>query len=162
MKEHPIQGLMNTAMQSIKDMVDVNTIVGDAVTTPDGTVIIPVSKVAFGFAAGGGEYGGDIDFACSESCTCDSDDKDEDTAVIAPVKYPFAGGSGAGVSINPVCFLVVSNGNIKLLPIDCNQAIDKLLDMVPSLTNKIFELLGKKPAEVKVVYPENQSEAETF
>ena len=55
-EQHPIEALMTTAMQSIKEMVDVNTIVGDAVQAPDGTVIIPISKVNFGFAAGGGEY----------------------------------------------------------------------------------------------------------
>ena len=56
MIDHPIQGLMKTAMEAIKDMVDVNTIVGDAVETPDGNVIVPISRVSFGFLAGGSEY----------------------------------------------------------------------------------------------------------
>jgi len=141
MKDHPINGLMNTAMQSIKDMVDVNTIVGEAVSTPDGSVIIPVSKVAFGFAAGGGEYCGSIDFSGSDITVCDCND-DEDSAIITPVKYPFAGGSGAGVSIVPVAFLVINNGNIQLLPVDSNTTVEKLIDMVPNAFNKIYDLIS--------------------
>jgi sporulation protein YtfJ len=76
MEPHPIEELMKTAMESIKEMVDVNTIVGDAVQTVDGTVIIPVSRVSFGFAAGGGEY-------------AKGDNKNQDS------KFPFAGGSGS-------------------------------------------------------------------
>ncbi len=148
MKEHPICGLMTTAMQSIKDMVDVNTIVGEAVTTPDGSVIIPVSKVSFGFAAGGGEYCGDIDFSGTDVSVCDCENGETDTsAVITPVKYPFAGGSGAGVSISPIAFLVVANGNVQLLPVDSNTTVEKLVDMIPGAINKICDTLtgmGKK------------------
>jgi len=133
--EHPIQGLMSTAMNSIKEMVDVNTIVGDAVQAPDGTVIIPISKVSFGFAAGGGEY---------NSC-CDVDiKKDDDEEEKKVSKFPFAGGSGAGVSIVPVGFMVVSNEQIKLLPVDTNSSLDKVLDMIPDIVNKATEAIKKK------------------
>lgn len=118
MGQHPIEELMKTAMESIKEMVDVNTIVGDAVKTIDGTVIIPVSKVAFGFAAGGGEYS--------------QDRKNEST------KFPFAGGSGAGVSINPVAFMVVGRNNtIKMIPASPHAALDRALDNIPSIIEQI-------------------------
>ena len=112
MSEHPIKSLMTTAMESIKEMVDVNTIVGDAVQAPDGTVIIPVSRVTFGFAAGGGEY--------NSSCAADKNKEDEDGNSKAS-NFPFAGGSGAGVSINPVAFMVVGQQQIKLLPVNLNS-----------------------------------------
>ena len=86
-QEHPIQGMMGTAMQKIREMIDVNTIIGDPITTPDGTVIIPVSKVSFGFGSGGSDW------------------PNKNTA-----KDLFGGGAGAGISINPLAFLVISNG----------------------------------------------------
>ena len=138
-EQHPIQGLMTTAMESIKDMVDVNTIVGDAVQAPDGTVIIPISRVSFGFAAGGGEY--------SSTGKCESkDEDDEDTkgGGKSKSKFPFAGGSGAGVSINPVAFMVVGQNQIRLMPVNINSSLEKILDMVPDLIEKANETLRKK------------------
>lgn len=129
MGAHPIDELMKTAMESIRDMVDVNTIVGDAVQTADDTVIIPVSRVAFGFAAGGGDYQGQKDSK--------SDSEDEG--------FPFAGGSGAGVTIHPVAFMVVGkNSAIKLLPVEHSSTIDRVLDFVPGLLDKLTPLMGKK------------------
>ena len=125
MVEHPIGSLMSTAMESIKEMVDVNTIVGDAVQSPDGTVIIPISRVAFGFAAGGGEY--------SQTCNNSSSDR-----------FPFAGGSGAGVSINPVAFMVVGNGQIRLLPVDINSSVDKILDIIPEILGMVEDAIKKR------------------
>lgn len=137
MAEHPIQGLMTTAMQSIKEMVDVNTIVGDAVEAPDGTVIIPISRVSFGFAAGGGEF----------SKCCDIEREGEEgtrgRSEGQSGKFPFAGGSGAGVSINPVAFMVVGQEQIKLLPVDINSSVEKILDMVPDIINKANETIKK-------------------
>ncbi|NLL06310.1 MAG: sporulation protein YtfJ [Clostridiaceae bacterium] len=139
MAEHPIQGLMTTAMESIKDMVDVNTIVGDAVQAPDGTIIIPISKVSFGFAAGGGEYnsGGKIITECEEG-------KQKQIETGASEKHPFAGGSGAGVSINPVAFMVVGQGQIKLLPVNVNASFEKILDLIPELMEKANDTFKKK------------------
>ncbi len=128
MSDHPIEGLMTTAMQSIKEMVDVNTIVGDAVQAPDGTVIIPISKVSFGFAAGGGDY---------------STDKDSPGAQ-GDKKLPFAGGSGAGVSINPVAFMVCGQNHVKLLPVNVNSSVEKILDLIPELVEKANEALKDK------------------
>src|SRR5690606_34813034 len=131
MGTHPIDELMKTAMESIRDMVDENTIVGDAVQTADDTVIIPVSRVAFGFAAGGGDYQGQKDSKSSS----------EDEG------FPFAGGSGAGVTIHPVAFMVVGkNSAIKLLPVEHSSTIDRVLDFVPGLLDKITPLMGKKKA----------------
>lgn len=141
MAEHPIQGLMETAMESIKEMVDVNTIVGDAVQAPDGTVIIPISKVTFGFAAGGGEFA---------SC-CSVDEKGEDSSDDSSkpeIKFPFAGGSGAGVSINPVAFMVVGQGQIKLLPVNINSSLEKILDLIPEIIEKTKDSV-KKNLKVK-------------
>ena len=140
MAEHPIQGLMTTAMQSIKDMVDVNTIVGDAVEAPDGTVIIPISKVSFGFAAGGGEYSS----CCSTGDDEGSKDESGKGGEKQGSKFPFAGGSGAGVSISPVAFMVVGQEQIKLLPVNINSSVDKILDMIPEIIEKATETIKKK------------------
>lgn len=133
--EHPIQGLMNTAMNSIKDMVDVNTIIGDPVEGPEGTVIIPVSKVTFGFAAGGAEYN-------TEILSHKKDSSDQES-------LPFGGGSGAGISINPVGFLVVGQGQIRLLPVGNNTAVDRLIDMAPELVNKVNDMMKDKVVKKK-------------
>ena len=97
MPEHPIEKILNMSMNSIKDMVDVNTIVGDAIQASNNTVIIPISKVSFGFASGGSEFKGE---AIDEY---NKKDKDEQIQY----RLPFGGGSGAGISINPIAFLVV-------------------------------------------------------
>lgn len=137
MSEHPIEGLMKTAMESIKEMVDVNTIVGDAVQAPDGTVIIPISRVSFGFAAGGGEYKNVHGFQ-------NKNDDDDSVEGKFQQKYPFAGGSGAGVSINPVAFMVVGQNQIKLLPVNANFSLDKVLELIPELIGKANETIRKK------------------
>lgn len=127
MSEHPIQGLMSTTMQKIREMVDVNTIIGEPILSPDGTVIIPVSKVSFGFASGGSDI---------------------------PSKQPkdiFGGASGAGVSIQPLAFLVVYQGNVKLLQMtSSDNTANNVVNMVPEVLDKISELFKKdKPKEKK-------------
>lgn len=132
--EHPIQGLMKTAMENIKEMVDVNTIVGDPVETPDGSVIMPISKVGFGFAAGGSEF------------VVDSEDQNQGQgrtdAQNAQVAHPFGGGSGGGVSITPIAFLVVGLQGVKVVPLD-NQThlYEKLIDQAPQVVDKIQSML---------------------
>ncbi|MHB8062963.1 MAG: GerW family sporulation protein [Ruminiclostridium sp.] len=138
MSDHPIEGLMTTAMQSIKEMVDVNTIVGDAVQAPDGTVIIPISKVSFGFAAGGGDYS-------PENATGAHGDNGGD----GEKRLPFAGGSGAGVSINPVAFMVCGENHVKLLPVNVNSSVDKILDMIPEFVERVNEMFCSKPSKKK-------------
>ena len=108
-------------MEKIRKMVDVNTIIGDPITCPDGTVIIPVSKVGFGFAAGGSDW---------------------------PSKQPkelFGGGSGAGVSVTPVAFLVVSNGNVRTVQlVEKVSAVDNVIASLPELVDKIAALIKKE------------------
>lgn len=125
-ENHPIEGLMETAMESLKAMVEVNTILGDPVETPDGTVIIPVSRVSFGFAAGGTEF--------------DTQKKDS-----ADTDLPFGGGSGGGVSLNPVAFLVVGNNQVRLLPVDSSAIYDRIIDMVPQLVDQLQGVFKPKP-----------------
>lgn len=142
MPDHPIQGLMKTVMESIKEMVDVNTIVGEAVETEDGNVIIPVSRVSFGFAAGGGEHGGPP--PQPRQRTAGSAEEQEGTG------FPFAGGSGAGVSIHPVAFLVVGRGQVRLLSVDGRPLFDRLVDFIPFLLDRVHGLVvGGEPREVE-------------
>lgn len=122
---------MAAAMDSIQDMIDVNTIIGDPIETSNNVVIIPISKVSFGFAAGGSEF--------SEETIDEYTRKDKDEEEIK-YKLPFGGGSGAGVSINPIAFIIVQEKNVKLLPVNHSSTIDRLLDYVPDL----FEKIGKK------------------
>ena len=131
MINHPIEGLMNTAMNSIKDMIDVDTIIGEPISTGIDTLIIPISKVCFGFAAGGSEFKGETINEYSKR------EKEEQVQY----RLPFGGGSGAGVKIEPVAFLVVSNGIVKLLPVTHDSYIDKLIDYVPDLLDKSGDLI---------------------
>lgn len=134
MNEHPIEGLMLTAMNSIRDMVDVNTIIGEPIETSNNIIIIPISKVGFGFAAGGSEFKGETIDEYSKR------DKEEQIQY----RLPFGGGSGAGVSISPVAFLIVQKDNVKLLPVNHSSSIDKLLDYVPDLIEKANCILNKQ------------------
>ncbi len=133
MSEHPIEGLMITAMNSIQDMVDVNTIIGEPIETSNNVVIIPISKVCFGFAAGGSEFRGETIDEYTK--------KDKEEAI--QYRLPFGGGSGAGVNIMPVAFLIIQANNVKLLPVDHTSSIDKLLDYMPDLMEKVNNLMNK-------------------
>lgn len=132
-ENHPIEGLMLTAMSSIRDMVDVNTIIGEPIESVDGMTIIPISKVSFGFAAGGSEFTGE---------TVDEYSKKEEEELVQ-YRLPFGGGAGAGASINPVAFLVVQNGTARLLPIEHSSCVDRLLDYVPDLMEKVNQMFNK-------------------
>jgi len=132
-EQHPIECLMKTAMESIKEMIDVNTVIGDPVETPDGTIIIPISRVAFGFGAGGGEFEHDV-----------HEERIDDQ------KPFFGGGSGAGVSVQPVGFLVVGNGNIRLIPIENNVILDRIIDLAPQVLAQIQSLLSEKTKEAQM------------
>lgn len=126
MPDHPIEALMKTAMESIKEMVDVNTIVGDPVETPDGSVIMPVSRVSCGFAAGGADYL-------------------PETRRETNGALPFGGGSGGGVSVQPVGFLVVGHDQVRLLPVDANPVFDRLIDIAPTLLEKLKNMIQGEP-----------------
>ena len=125
MAEQKISDIMETTMEKIKTMVDANTIIGDKIVVDDVT-IIPVSKLSFGFASGATDFVG----------------KNNGSQV-------FAGGGGAGASVQPVGFLVVKDGNVNMLPISQVQtATSKVIDMLPETFEKIKGLFKKKEVEV--------------
>lgn len=143
--EHPIQGLMDTAMTNIKSMVDVNTIVGDPVRVPDGTIIIPISTVSFGFAAGGSEFG----------------QKKGSPTESSPSM--FGGGCGGGANVKPVAFLVVGNGSVRMMTIGGQMSpIEKVIDLVPEMVDKVNGALSSiaEKREEKKKKKEEQKEAE--
>jgi sporulation protein YtfJ len=133
MGDHPIQGLMKTAMENLKEMIDVNTIIGDPVETPDGSVILTVSKVGFGFAAGGSEFNA----AHSQTKTTGDGEKKEN-------KLPFGGGSGGGVSITPIAFLIVGSSGVRMLHLDENtHLLEKLVESAPQTIERIQGMFKK-------------------
>lgn len=125
--EHPIGSLMQTTLENIKDMVDVNTVIGEPIPTSGGATIIPVSKVSFGFLSGGGEY--------------------DAAKQPANMNLPFAGGSGAGVSVQPVGFLVVNDDGVRVLPAQYQTAFDRAVNAAPQLVEDIQALIGNKKKE---------------
>lgn len=156
MSEHPIEGLMTTAMNSIQDMIDVNTIIGEPIETTNNIVIIPISKVSFGFAAGGSEFKGE---------TIDEYKKVEKEEQIQ-YRLPFGGGSGAGVTINPIAFLVIQPSGVKLMPVNHSSSLDKLLDYMPDLiekTNNMFNrcIQNKKEETLKIIKEMQKKQPET-
>lgn len=121
-----IDNLMTETMDKIRSMVDVNTIVGDPIHTPDGTTLIPVSKVTFGFGAGGSDF---------------QSRNAKDTAPLC-----FGGGGGAGVSITPVGFLIVHEGNAHMIPVNmpAETSTDRLIEMIPGAVNTVQGFINKR------------------
>lgn len=119
MEKHPVESVMDTTLTHLKDMVDVNTVVGDPVFGECGTLIIPLSKIGIGFVAGGAEY------------TQDKSDL-----------MPFGGGGGAGMSVTPCGFLVISNGNVSFLSAQQNDALDKIFNNLPQIIREIKTTLN--------------------
>ena len=139
MEKHPIESLMGVSMEQIKDMVDVNTVIGDAVQTQDGSTIIPISRVSFGFVAGGGEY------AVSG-------------AQVGAYGLPFAGGAGAGVSIHPMGFLVCGRNGVRLLSAGSASPMERVAELIPQALEN-WKRLGDeqenaKPSPVRAAYQE--------
>lgn len=123
MAEHPIQGLMGVTIDKIREMVDISTIIGDPIHVDAATTIIPVSRVTFGFASGGSD--------------------------VAPKseKQMFGGGTGAGVSVTPVAFLVISGGNVRTVQlIEKVTAVDNAIAALPELVDKITAMIKKDKA----------------
>jgi sporulation protein YtfJ len=121
--DHPIQGLMRAAMENLKEMVDVNTIIGEPVQTADGGVVLTVSKVAFGFGAGGSDFS--------------ADRKEHDN-------HAFGGGSAGGVSITPVAFLVVNNDGVNILHLqNTTHLAEKVIDLAPQTIDKIQSMFSQ-------------------
>ncbi len=127
---HPIENVMRTTMENLKDMIDVNTVIGEAVVSPDGVTVIPISRVSFGFVAGGGEYGL----------------AEPPKPSVQGEALPFAGGTGAGVSVVPMGFLVFGNGYVRMLPAHFNTSVDRIVEMVPQLIGDVRDILKDKDA----------------
>ena len=127
MAEHPIQGMMGVTIDKIREMVDTSTIIGDPIHPDEKTTIIPVSKVTFGFASGGSDVGPQSS------------------------KQMFGVGSGAGVSVTPVAFLVIADGNVRTVQlIDKVTAVDNVVASLPELVDKVTALIKKeKPTPVQ-------------
>jgi sporulation protein YtfJ len=121
----PISELTDSSMKNLQTLIDSNSVVGDPITTPDGTTILPVSRVSFGFGTGGSD-------------------------LPATQKELFGGGSGGGVSITPVAFLVIQNGSVKVLQIQSfSSAADRVVGMVPDVIDRVSGFvsgMGKKDA----------------
>lgn len=121
-KSKDVQDVMEVTMQKIKEMVDVSTIIGEPINSPDGTTIIPISKVSFGFGAGGSDF-------------------DKNSKI-------FGGAGGAGVTIQPLAFLVIANGDVKILQIDTpSGAADRAVGIVPDIINTVVDLIKNKKEE---------------
>lgn len=128
-KNHPIANLMSSTMEKIREMIDVNTIIGTPIHTPDGITLIPVSKASFGFASAGNEL--------------------SNKAAKTENNSSFAGGGGAGVKIDPVAFLIVHGDQVKLLPMSqgAGSPVERALDLVPEMFDKITEYIDKNKKE---------------
>lgn len=146
MSEHPIQGLMTTAMENLKEMIDVNTIIGDPVETPDGSVILTVSKVGFGFAAGGSEF------------KLDGSSQSTEGENGKPSSLPFGGGSGGGVSITPLAFLIVNSKEVKMIHLDeSTHLYERILDLAPQAVDKFQQMFNKKSQNDGDSHPNSSS-----
>jgi len=135
MKDHPIEGLMLTAMESIRSMIDVNTIIGEPMEITEDITIIPISKVGFGLAAGGSEF---------KDETLEAYLRKQNSEEEIQYRLPFGGGAGVGASISPVAFIIIQGETVKLMPVQHNNCIDKLLDYMPDLFEKINKMMEKK------------------
>lgn len=122
--KHPINDVMGITMDKVREMVDVNTIVGEPIHTPEGVTVIPVSKVSIGFASGGADYA-------------------------VKSNGGFGGGSGAGVSIDPVAFLIIRPDSVRLLPVAPlpGGPVEKVIDMMPELVDKVTAFIDQKKEE---------------
>ncbi len=120
-----VENLMKSTMENLRNMIDVNTVVGNTVKMNNGNCIIPISKVTFGFASGGS------DFALNNENYKDGD-------------YPFGGGTGAGVSVKPVAFLIVRDESVRLLPVEQDTTYDRIVDTVPQVLEIIKDFTKNK------------------
>ena len=121
-----LPNMLENTIAKIREMVDVNSVIGEPITTPDGVTIIPVSKVSVGFGGGGSDF-------VKKNGT----------------DNPFGGGVGGGVKVNPICFLVVKDGSVRMLPVATapNTTPERIVEMIPDLLDKLSAMLDKKNAE---------------
>lgn len=116
---HPLSEMMSNSMSKIKDMIDVNTVIGSPITTPDGVTLIPITKVSVGYGGGGSDF--------------------------ATKNYPanrdnaFGGGTGAGVTITPMAFVVIRGESVRMLPVSepASTSVDRIVELVPDILDRI-------------------------
>ncbi len=126
MSEHSINGMMDVTLQRIRELVDSNTIIGEAIYMEDGTMILPISRITYGFVSGGSDMGPKTS------------------------KDMFGGGTGAGVSVSPVAFLVINNGKVRLLQLaDKNNSVDRVIGIMPEMIDKIQGIVSDMPGNKK-------------
>lgn len=133
-QQHAISEFTESALSSLRSLVDVNTVVGDPITTADGIVIIPVSKVSFGYGSGGSDL---------------------------PTDRPnlFGGGTGGGVTITPMAFLIIKGGEVELLHMQtADNTADRIVNTVPGVVDKILDLIPKKDKKEKADQPEKSGQ----
>lgn len=138
MSENQLNGFLGVTMDKIKEMVDVNTVIGDPIPTQDGTTVIPISRVSYGFASGGTDL----------------------PSKVQPNKGLFAGGSGAGITITPIAFLAVKNGSVRILQIEpyfspVDRALEKIPDVMDKLNALVQNFRGEQPSQEE---PQSQGE----
>ena len=120
-----LPNMLENTIAKIREMVDVNSVIGTPITTPDGVTIIPISKVSIGFGGGGSDF------------VSKNVNKHEN---------PFGGGAGGGVKINPVAFLIVKDGNVRMMPLaaPANTTPDRIVEMVPDVLDKISAFIDSR------------------
>ena len=118
-----LPNMLDSTIQKIKEMVDVNSVIGEPISTPDGVTIIPVSKVSVGFGGGGSDF---VNKNGGEN--------------------PFGGGAGGGVKVTPICFLIVKDGNVRMMPVaqPANTTADRIVEMVPDTIDKLTSYLDSR------------------
>lgn len=126
---HPLSDMMTSTMAKIKDMIDVNTVIGDPITTPDGTTILPVTKVSIGYGSGGSDF-------ATKSTPANRDNS-------------FGGGAGGSIKITPVAFLVLREGSVRMLPIaePASTSMDRLIEQLPDLIDRAEAFLKDRKAK---------------
>lgn len=135
-----LSDFMGTNMEKVKSMVDANMVIGDPITTPDGVTILPICRISIGIGGGG---------------------TDIPSKNVPAQSYPFGGGSGAGVTVTPVAFLITREGSVRMMPVaePANNTIDRLIEAVPDLVDKVMayvnEAKAKKEAKQEQVAAEN-------
>lgn len=122
---HPLNEMMTSSMAKIKDMIDVNTVIGDPITTPDGVTLIPITKVSVGYGGGGSDF-------VTKNYPANRDNA-------------FGGGAGAGVTITPMAFVVIRGESVRMLPIaeSASTPVDRIVEMVPDILDRVEALLRK-------------------
>lgn len=144
MNEHEkLNDVLNASITKIKEMTDVNTIIGDPITTPNGTTVIPISRLSCGFAAGGSDL----------------------PSKSQPQSGLFGGGTGAGITIEPIAFLVIQNNNVRVMQVEPYYGpVDRALEKVPEVIDKITSLVqnfkSDKDAEDEIDAPAEEKPAE--